>query len=136
MILDSGYYATVIRLKTDGSVQYRGLVLESLTLMKGSTVQLDIIDSAIPLSFELNQNFPNPFNAKTSFTFSIPIDGYIDFTIYDLQGRAVSNVKETSFFQRGSHTISYQANHLTSGIYFYSIKNDKHTQFRKMIVLK
>ena len=134
--LDSGYYATVIRLKTDGSVQYRGLVMESLTLMKGSTVQLNIIDSAIPLLFELNQNFPNPFNAKTSFTFSIPIDGYIDFTIYNLQGRAVSNVKETSFYQRGSHTISYQADHLSSGIYFYSIKNDRHTQFRKMIVLK
>ncbi|MDP7609301.1 MAG: T9SS type A sorting domain-containing protein, partial [Candidatus Marinimicrobia bacterium] len=68
--------------------------------------------------------------------FSIPIDGYIDFTIYDLNGRAVSNVKETSFYQRGSHTISYQADHLSSGIYFYSIKNDRHTQFRKMIVLK
>ena len=134
--LDSGYYATVIRLKTDGSVQYRGLVMESLTLMKGSTVQLNIIDSAIPISFELNQNFPNPFNAKTNFTFSIPVDGYIDFAIYDLQGRAVSNVKETSFYQRGSHTISYQADHLSSGIYFYSIKNDRHTQFRKMIVLK
>ena len=135
-ILDSGYYTTVIRLKTDESVQYRGLVLESLTLIKGSSVQLDIINSAIPFSFELNQNFPNPFNAKTNFTFSIPIDDYIDFTIYDLQGRVVSNVKETSFYQKGSHTISYRADQLSSGLYFYSIKNEKHTQFRKMIVLK
>ena len=119
-ILDSGYYTTVIRLKTDESVQYRGLVLESLTLIKGSSVQLDIINSAIPFSFELNQNFPNPFNAKTNFTFSIPIDDYIDFTIYDLQGRVVSNVKETSFYQKGSHTISYRADQLSSGLYSVS----------------
>ena len=128
-------YFVALRLKTDGSVQYRGLEMESLTLMKESTVEL-ATEPTLPLIFEFSQNYPNPFNAKTNFTFSIPIEGHIDFTIYDLQGRVVSNVKENSFYQKGSHTISYQADHLSSGIYFYSITNEKQNQFRKMIVLK
>ena len=135
-ILDSGAsYFTVIRLKTDGSVQYRGLEMESLTLMKGSTVELATKPS-VPVTFEFSQNYPNPFNATTNFTFSIFTDSHIDFTIYNLQGRVVSYVKENAFYQRGSHTITYQANHLSSGIYFYSITSDKHTKFNKMIVLK
>jgi len=97
---------------------------------------LDKIESDIPKEFSLFQNFPNPFNAKTNFTFSIPVNSHIDFMIYDLQGKEVSYVKENSFYQRGSHTISYRADYLSSGIYFYSVTSEKQTQFRKMIVLK
>ena len=58
-------------------------------IQPAETFRLDKIESAIPKEFSLYQNFPNPFNAKTNFTFSIPVNSHIDFTIYDLQGKAL-----------------------------------------------
>ena len=136
--LDAGtVYKPVIRLKSDQTVHYRGVEMESLILIKGSTVDVELeIDSVYPATFIVKQNYPNPFNAKTYFTFTLPVDTKINFKIYDLNGQLVGHVKENTFFDQGTHTIRFDANHLSSGIYFYSIQTKSQTIIKKMILLK
>ncbi len=131
--LDSGAnYFTVIRLKTDGGVNYRGLEMESITLL------IDKIsnDTSLPLAFKLCQNHPNPFNAETKITFSLPVQSPVNITIYDIQGKVVNQLVSEKKFEKGTHTIPFNAAHLSSGLYFYSLNSDGHSHSKKMIVLK
>ena len=130
-----GNYFVVIRLKTDENVNYRGVEMESLTLMKGSTTELGI-DSSIPIQFGLSQNHPNPFNAETKITFSLPSQEKINLTIYNLQGKMVNQLIREKQFEKGIYTIPFNAGHLSSGIYFYSVTSEGQSISRKMIILK
>ena len=111
--------------------------MESLVLIKGSTVDVELgIEPVYPVAFIVKQNYTNPFNAKTHFTFTLPVDTKINFKIYDLNGRLMGHVKKNTFFDQGTHTIKFDANHLSSGIYFYSIQMKNQTKIKKMIILK
>jgi len=129
-------YFPVIRLKSDENINFRGVEMESLSLLKGSSVQLNIEPSVIPSSFQLSQNYPNPFNSNTIITISLEKNTFIDFTIYDLNGSVVTQPLTQTFFETGVHSIPFQSGDLTSGIYFYSISNESFSHAKKMILLK
>ncbi len=73
-----------------------------------------------PSKFELMQNYPNPFNPATKISFALPVNGYADMRIYDILGREVIQLISKDF-SSGSYTIEFNANNLTSGIYFYKL---------------
>lgn len=41
-------------------------------------------------SFELSQNFPNPFNPSTTISFEIPTMGVVSVKVYDVSGKEVA----------------------------------------------
>jgi len=99
-------------------------------------------EETLPEEFVLYQNFPNPFNPSTKIKFTIPSveTGYIPslqttLKVYDVLGNEIEtlvNEKKPS----GTYEITWYAEGLPSGIYFYQLKADSFTQTKKMILLK
>ncbi|MCU7490693.1 MAG: T9SS type A sorting domain-containing protein [Ignavibacteria bacterium] len=88
-----------------------------------------------PNGFMLEQNYPNPFNPVTSIRFTIPEGGLVRLTVYDMLGREVS-VPVDQFLKAGTQLVSFNAQGLSSGVYYYQLKAGAFTQTKKMTVLK
>ena len=92
-------------------------------------------DLGLPQYFELKQNYPNPFNPTTSVSFSIPSDGLVSLTIYDVLGNEIEQL-ENGVKSAGNYSYSFDASDLTSGIYFYTIRSGKFVETKKMLLMK
>ena len=93
-------------------------------------------NQAIPTTFELKQNFPNPFNASTSITYSISKISIVILTFYNILGEEIQKIQK-GLQQAGSYTIDFNSDKFPSGIYFYSLQSgDEVSRIRKMLLLK
>jgi hypothetical protein len=90
--------------------------------------------NGIPDNYELLQNYPNPFNPSTTIHYALPINGSIEFTIYDVLGTELWSVKEEK--PAGYHKIEFNGTGFNSGIYFYRLEADSYTATKKMILFK
>jgi hypothetical protein len=90
---------------------------------------------AVPLNFELNQNFPNPFNPNTVITYSLPMAANVILTVYNSLGQTIQ-LLENGFKNAGTYTISFDASELTSGTYFYRLEAGQFTRVKKMMLIK
>ena len=89
----------------------------------------------VPEYFTLQQNFPNPFNPRTKINYAIPKESFVMIKVYDMLGREIKtlvNEEKTA----GNYSVSFNAENLSSGIYFYTIKADAFVQTKKMVLLK
>lgn len=85
--------------------------------------------------FRLEQNYPNPFNPSTKITWQSPSDGWHTLKIFDVLGNEVS-VLVNEFRNAGHYEISFSADGLTSGIYFYQLTVGSFSDTKKMILLR
>lgn len=96
---------------------------------------LDERDSDTLQSFELQQNYPNPFNAQTLIKFSLPAAAHISLRVFDIHGRQISVLLDGNR-PAGRGEISFAADTLASGIYYFQLKSAGQTFTRKMMLLK
>ncbi len=89
----------------------------------------------IPDNFMLSQNYPNPFNQSTVIDFKIPISSRVKIKIYDLTGKEIVTILDEHKIA-GEYKITFNANNLTSGIYFYRMLVNEKAYTRKMIIIK
>ena len=92
-------------------------------------------DSYTPEVYTLNQNYPNPFNPSTIISYSIPKQSMVTLKVYNLLGELVSTLVDQPQ-SAGKYEFQFNAGHLSSGIYFYTIKAGKFTKAAKMMLLK
>jgi hypothetical protein len=89
----------------------------------------------IPISYRLEQNFPNPFNPKTIIKYQIPKFSFVTLKVYDVLGSEVTKlVNEEKPI--GSYTVDFNARALSSGIYFYRLQAGSFVETKKMILIK
>jgi hypothetical protein len=86
-------------------------------------------------TYALEQNYPNPFNPSTKINYSIAQDGLVEIEIVDILGRRIATLVN-EFQTKGNHYKTFDASHLSSGIYLYRIKSGEFVQTRKMLLLK
>jgi predicted acyl esterase len=106
--------------------------------VKGAAVLEPTADNDINLNpdkFELAQNYPNPFNPATTINYSIPSAGNISLKIYDIAGREVASLVN-GYMESGIHSINFNAQNLSSGIYFYKLSAPGFTEVKKMVLVK
>jgi photosystem II stability/assembly factor-like uncharacterized protein len=87
------------------------------------------------LPFALNQNYPNPFNPSTTITFAIANDGRVGLNVYDVSGRLVATVMDENL-KAGKHTVTFNADKLATGVYFYKLSTSSGEITRKMIIVR
>lgn len=85
--------------------------------------------------FELEQNFPNPFNSKTLIKFSLRTNNVIVLKIYDSMGREVSELINGNQ-NKGSYQMTFDATNLASGVYFINLKIKNYQSVKRMLLLK
>jgi hypothetical protein len=86
-------------------------------------------------SFQLDENYPNPFNPVTQISYSLPATSTIQINVYDLLGHQVASLVDATQ-NAGTHTVAFDASALSSGVYFYSLITGNRVITRKMTVLK
>lgn len=74
--------------------------------------------------------YPNPFNSSTNIKFSLSKRSLVNIIIYDVNGREVSR-ENLGVLNYGSYNYNFNASLLSSGIYFYNIKNESGTSLHK-----
>jgi len=93
-------------------------------------------DDEMQVEVTLNQNYPNPFNPSTQIRFTVQQSQQISLKVYDLAGRLVANLIDGDTINAGSHEVTFNANSLASGIYFYRIITESEIITRKMTLMK
>jgi hypothetical protein len=110
--------------------------------MTGQAHTYETIAEATPLAgnatvveFRLSQNFPNPFNSETSFSFSIPADDHVSLKVFDLLGREVGTVVDQNM-SSGSYKYNWSAKNLATGVYMYTLTSGQNSESKKLLFLK
>jgi hypothetical protein len=113
---------------TWGSGVWKRPISEMITSVK-------IISGEIPNSFNLRQNFPNPFNPSTSIKYDLPKNSFVKLIVFDELGREVKtlvNENQTA----GTYEITFNGLLLPSGVYMYRLTTESFTQTKKMLLIK
>ncbi len=92
-------------------------------------------ETEIADSFVLLQNYPNPFNPSTNISFVLPQSTNVELTVFNMLGQKVKTlIKENR--SAGSHTVTFDASNLSSGIYLYQLKTPTVTKTQRMVLVK
>ena len=148
-----------------GGVQYEGTVSNGNEIARVITlgfpceaiykeIQLDIfmervmqffdilstIDVSSPVTkaegFQLFENYPNPFNAGTTFQFSLAKPARVEIAIYNIVGQKIDTISGT-YAIAGLKRMQWTPEKQSSGIYYYSIAVNGHSRSAgKMVYLK
>ena len=121
----------------------QGYTYTTPVVQAGATnVDINLVQTAIsedspsvPASYSLSQNYPNPFNPTTQITYQLKNAQHVRLTVYDITGREVA-LLVNQMQSAGKHTVTFQGDNLSTGIYFYRLKAGNFSSTRKMILLK
>ncbi|MDR9364160.1 MAG: T9SS type A sorting domain-containing protein [Balneolaceae bacterium] len=91
----------------------------------------------LPEKFLVGPNYPNPFNPNTTIPFELDEPTEVTLTVYDIMGRTVSVISDNQSFNAGEHTLTFNAEGLTSGIYIYRMElGTGESRTQKMTLIK
>ncbi len=103
--------------------------------------ELDMDDEyLLPDKYALQQNFPNPFNPRTTIHYELPNQELVKIIIFNLLGHQVKRLVD-GFRGAGVNSIVWDATNdhgqpVSAGIYIYQLQAGGFLQTRKMILLK
>jgi hypothetical protein len=102
-------------------------------------------DGAIPSTFSLGRNYPNPFNPSTQIQYGLPVDSKVTVLIYNALGQRV-RVLVQSTEVAGNHATEWDGKgdngqQLSSGMYFVQltaqgVNGSVFTGSQKMVMVK
>ena len=109
--------------------------LTSATLIQNLATSNENHEFNIPATFSLHQNYPNPFNPNTIISYELKKSGPVQLEVFDVTGRKISTLVNKRQ-NAGTHQTSFSASHLSSGVYFYTLKAGDFEQTRQMMLVK
>jgi len=119
-------------------------------LPKASGEEEEVIrDQSSVLSYELQQNYPNPFSqiprfagnpTTTTISFALPQASEVSLSIYNMSGQFVKKLVAGEM-NAGHHNLVWDATNergerVASGVYLYVIKAGSFSAQRKLVLMK
>lgn len=98
-----------------------------------TTVGVD--NEPVPAEIALSQNYPNPFNPSTTIRFSVPQRQHVTLRVINTLGEVVATLVDRAV-ESGHHDITFTADGLTSGLYYYQLQSDGVTLGKAMMLVK
>ncbi|GEM_PF-1985437 len=94
----------------------------------------------LPADYDLDQNFPNPFNPFTVIRYTVMSGSHVELTIYDVLGRTIRTFVDDPK-SGGTYSLIWDGTDdkgacVATGVYFYRLSADGFVQTRKMMLLK
>jgi hypothetical protein len=135
-ITPGDYYLRLVT-NVNGNANYAlaNIICDNTTLAKKNFNKVNFTGSEIPATYDLAQNFPNPFNPSTTIRYQIPQDGIVTLKIYDILGAEVKTLVNEQKLA-GKYEVNFNASSLASGVYIYKIQAGSFINSKKMILLK
>jgi predicted phosphodiesterase len=106
-----------------------------------AVTEIDKKTEYIP-DYTLQQNYPNPFNPSTKIKFALPKTDKVKIELYNTLGQRVETLLNQQI-KAGDHEVEFNANNLSSGIYYYRIevgdparRTGEFQDVKKMILLR
>jgi hypothetical protein len=89
----------------------------------------------LPSTITLEQNYPNPFNPSTTIRYFLPAKGLVTLEVFDMLGRRISTLVNQKQFS-GPHQVQWNAQSISSGIYFYRLTCNTTISTKKMLFIR
>lgn len=93
------------------------------------------IKESKPTQYQLEQNFPNPFNPSTTIHYALPRQSKVTLKIFDVLGKEVATLVD-EVQEAGYKEIKWEALSLPSGVYYYRISAGEYTASKQMMLVK
>ncbi|MFA8342363.1 MAG: T9SS type A sorting domain-containing protein [Rhodothermaceae bacterium] len=98
---------------------------------------LDIKDILeIPITFYLENAFPNPFNPSTSFYINLPNNEIVSLNVVNSVGEEISSLKSKQELMAGRNKIDLNFNNQPSGVYFINVRAKNISKIIKVVLIK
>jgi hypothetical protein len=129
------------RYTVDGEIKFisPGRSIQMILIAKG-TNHIFVDDSVlvgikpvIAQTFQLFQNYPNPFRLTTFISYQLQEDAFVTLKIFDMQGKEVQTLVN-EYQKAGYQSVQFHASNLPSGVYFYRIEAGQYSDIRKLII--
>ena len=111
------------------------IVSRYIARWNSGTSRVEQLSPTAPKTFLLEQNYPNPFNPSTTIRYQLPVASEVKLEVYDVLGKKVATlVSERQ--AAGYYQYVWNANGLTSGVYFYRLQAGGFVETKKMMLVK
>jgi len=124
-----------VDLSTFGQPGVRFTIPGELLTLTAPPSAINPVGSEVPSDFVLKQNFPNPFNPATKISFDIPSASQVKLTVYNSLGKEVQILVNENL-KAGSYQVTFNANNLSSGVYYYRLTAGEFTISKVMTLIK
>ncbi len=131
-------YWNYLMVENDGSygMHNASYIIEVLQSSLTTTTGVEQDNTIVsPKTYELSQNFPNPFNPTTTIQFALPKAGNVSIKIYDAVGNEVATL-HNGYLTSGSYKVNWNAYGLSSGVYYYKLSSQDFSLVKKMVLMK
>jgi hypothetical protein len=92
-------------------------------------------ESNIPNEYKLMNNYPNPFNPSTTIKFSLKQKTDVELEIFNSLGESIKKLVDEEK-AAGIHEVTFNAENLASGVYFFQLRTAGLVQTNKMVLLR
>jgi photosystem II stability/assembly factor-like uncharacterized protein len=118
--------------KTGWAVGSNGTIVNT---NNGGITNVDDDTNLFPNLYLLKQNYPNPFNPTTIIEYSLSKGLNVKLIVFDILGRQIETLVD-DFKQSGNYKVEFNADNLSSGIYFYKLQTANYSETKKFLLLK
>ena len=127
---------TEARLGFDVGLSSDDVFVDNVFLSNGTIpINVDEKNNSTISTFQLFQNFPNPFNPSTKISWQSPVGSWQTLKVFDVLGNEIATLVD-EYKPLGMYNVQFTMNNLASGIYFYQLKAGEYIQTKKMILLR
>lgn len=99
------------------------------------SVMTSVQNNGAPRTFLVHQNYPNPFNPSTMLEYEIPSAGRVHVEVFNTLGERIAVVVD-KVQEAGKYRVTFDANGIPSGVYFYRITAGASTATGRMILMR
>lgn len=89
-------------------------------------------DSGIEI---LEQNYPNPFQTKTTISFALPTRERVSLVVINTNGKIINRMVD-GVLDKGKHRMEFDASELESGSYYYQLRTAKTVETKSMLFVR